>query len=189
MRLSCILASLIAILVLSRNIAHDNHGSDDESQTLIKACGTHHPTDEEIALTNGAIESWNTSPQARRMPIHTTVPTYFHSITDDLIGVITDSEIEESINVLNAVFAGKFIFQLEKVTITNNKQWYHNRRYENQMKRQLREGECNALNIYSTSGHGVAGYATFPSLCSAGHKIYDGVVINSRTKPGGDLFL
>jgi len=177
-----IMACLISILV---------HSHDDESPMLdtVRPCGTHNPIDTHTNRIHEVMAELSKNQGIMRsMNIAKIVPTYFHDITDGLTGGITDNVIDESINILNTAFAGKFTFQLEGRTISDNSDWYNNITYDPEMRRKLRRGGCHTLNIYSTSGHGFAGFATFPSLCKY-HWVYDGVVINSRTVPGGDLLL
>jgi len=174
-----IMACLISILV---------HSHDDESPMLdtVRSCGTHNLIDTNTnKIRELMAELSKNQGTMRSMNIAKIVPTYYHVITDGSTGGITDNVISESINVLNTAFAGEFIFQLEGRTISDNSDWYNNITYDPEMKRKLRRGGCHTLNIYSTNGRGFGGYATFPSLCQY-HWVDDGVVINSRTVPGGD---
>ena len=65
----------------------------------------------------------------------------------------------------------------------------YNRPQERAMKRSLRKGGANTLNVYSvgfTSHPGLLGYATFPwSYLS--DRTNDGVVLYFKTLPGGGL--
>jgi hypothetical protein len=51
------------------------------------------------------------------------------------------------------------------------------------MKRALREGGANALNVYTTFGGGYLGWASFPSGYASRPYIH-GIVINWRSMPG-----
>ena len=150
-------------------------------------CGTHNPTSEGIARSNMAMAKWARNPDISRMRMNIIVPSYFHAITDGSTGSITDDEINEAINVLNAGFDGSFLSQLTGNTTTDNSDWYNDPHSELDMKNELRQGDCDALNIYSTSGYSYLGFASLPDMCED-NKISDGVVIDSNSKPNGSLF-
>ena len=52
------------------------------------------------------------------------------------------------------------------------------------MKRALKQGGDNALNVYSTSGGGYLGYAYLPEITDTAQAYLDGIVIDWRTMPG-----
>ena len=60
------------------------------------------------------------------------------------------------------------------------------------MKKQLRQGDVNALNVYTVSFYGqegpeLLGYSTFPSDY-ADDPTDDGVVVSENTLPGGQAY-
>ena len=60
------------------------------------------------------------------------------------------------------------------------------------MKKQLRQGDVNALNVYTVSFYGqegpeLLGYSTFPSDY-ADDPTDDGVVLSENTLPGGQAY-
>jgi len=119
-----------------------------------------------------------------------TVPVYFHVITDtNGSGGLSDAQIDAQMDVLNRAFAGSgFKFDRPIIDRTANRSWYNLRsgtKAERDMKRTLRRGDKNALNIYSANlGGGLLGWATFPSSYASNPK-NDGVVILNTSVPGG----
>src|SRR5262245_7110143 len=121
-----------------------------------------------------------------------TVPVYFHVITDGTVGSLTDRQIRAQISVLNDGFDGSeggtdtgFSFSLAGITRTNNAAWFAlSGSSEATMKQALKQGGDNALNVYSTSGGGVLGWAYFPSITESSQAYLDGVVLNWETVPG-----
>jgi hypothetical protein len=119
------------------------------------------------------------------------IPVYFHRIhaSDGSGGVVTSQQISDQMNVLNAAYAGSsFSFTLAAVTDVNHDPWFTagpNTSAERSMKRILRQGGSNALNIYTNNmGGGLLGWATFPSSYPSQPRM-DGVVILYSTLPGG----
>ncbi|WP_323382835.1 zinc metalloprotease [Myxococcus dinghuensis] len=121
-----------------------------------------------------------------------TVPTYFHVInkgTGIANGDIPDSQITAQMNVLNAAYANTpFKFVLQGTDRTTNSKWYalsDGSANEKAMKKALRKGGKESLNIYSANlSGGLLGWATFPSSY-ASNPTYDGVVILFSSVPGG----
>ena len=52
------------------------------------------------------------------------------------------------------------------------------------MKRALKQGGDSALDIYSTSGGALLGYAYLPEITNTAQAYLDGIVIDWRTMPG-----
>jgi Pregnancy-associated plasma protein-A len=117
-----------------------------------------------------------------------TVPVYFHVVTDGTIGSLTRSQILAQIRVLNNTFGGGeggadtgFTFELVGITRTDNAKWFYASigGAEHAMKRALRQGGRNALNIYSTTAGPYLGWAYLPSILDSPSQAYlDGVVID-----------
>jgi len=117
------------------------------------------------------------------------IPVYFHVITSSTgAGNVSDAQITNQINVLNAAFSSTgWSFQLVSTDRTANNTWYTatGGAAESQMKNALRQGSADDLNIYSNNmGGGLLGWATFPSSY-AGNPKMDGVVILYSSMPGG----
>ena len=122
-----------------------------------------------------------------------TVPVYFHVITDGSSGILTDRQIRGQITVLNVTFGGGeggdnsgFSFTLAGVTRTDNATWHASRSggAEHEMKKALKQGGDNALNVYTTSGGAYFGWAYLPEITDTAQAYLDGIVIDWRTVPG-----
>jgi hypothetical protein len=122
-----------------------------------------------------------------------TVPVYWHVVTDGAAGAVTDAQIADQISVINRGFNGGeggattgFTFSIAAITRTNNAVWYRSQSAgaEHDMKRTLKQGGDNALNIYSTSGGAYLGYAYLPEITDTAQAYLDGIVIDWLTMPG-----
>lgn len=119
---------------------------------------------------------------------------YWHVVSkDDTLegGNIPDSQIEESINVLNVAYEGTGLsWLLANTTRTLNADWFTkvgpSNSQQTAMKTALRQGGAADLNVYSVGfpSSGLLGYATFPSWY-ADAPADDGVVILYSSVPGG----
>jgi Pregnancy-associated plasma protein-A len=118
-----------------------------------------------------------------------TVPVWFHVVSPDgVTGNVKDSVIGRQLQVLNATFAGTgFTYELAGVSRTMNADWYEvkDTADEQNMKKELRRGGADTLNVYLTSGAGFLGWAYFPSTYHSREYI-DGVVLDYRSLPGGE---
>jgi hypothetical protein len=125
----------------------------------------------------------------------TTVPVYFHVVTDGATGSLTSAQIADQIAVLNDTFAGGeggattgFRFQLAGVTRTDNAGWFYSNpggTNEHTMKQTLHQGGANALNLYSTTAGAYLGWAYLPDiLTKPGQAYLDGVVVDWESMPG-----
>lgn len=118
----------------------------------------------------------------------TTIPVYWHVITDGTKGNLTSSELASQMTVLNNAYSGSgFTFQTVDVDYTNNATWYNGitngSTAEKNMKTALHEGGKNALNLYTADlGGGLLGWATFPKSTL---DVMDGVVMLDESLPGG----
>jgi hypothetical protein len=122
-----------------------------------------------------------------------TVPVYWHVITDGTIGAVTNAQISTQISAINRGFSGGeggaatgFTFSLAGVTRTDNALWYRSQSggAEHDMKTALKQGGDNALNVYSTSGGALLGWAYLPEITDTAQAYLDGIVIDWRTMPG-----
>jgi hypothetical protein len=120
------------------------------------------------------------------------VPVYWHVITNGTEGALTDAQIQRQIQVLNGGFAGSaggassgFTFSIAGIDRTNNAVWYASRSggAEHDMKHALKRGGDNALNVYSTSGGALLGWAYLPEITDTAQAYLDGIVIDWRTLP------
>ena len=125
-----------------------------------------------------------------------TVPTYVHVVSlPDGTGNVSDRAIRDQIRVLNNTFAGGeggyntgFSFDLAGVTRTVNADWYYagpSTSAERDMKRALRQGGDNALNIYLTTAGAYLGWAYYPNQLNHNGSAYlDGIVIDWESMLG-----
>lgn len=122
-----------------------------------------------------------------------TVPVFWHVVTDGAAGAVTDAQISNQLNVLNRAFRGGeggasagFTFSLAGITRTDDAVWYRSQSAgaEHEMKRALKQGGDNALNVYSTSGGAYLGYAYLPEITDTAQAYLDGILIDWRTMPG-----
>ena len=122
-----------------------------------------------------------------------TVPVYFHVITDGSVGDLTSKQINDQIGVLNKTFGGReggadtgFGFALAGVTRTDDPVWFASRSggAEHEMKRALKQGGDDALNVYSTSAGAYLGWAYLPEITDTAQAYLDGIVISWETVPG-----
>ena len=132
------------------------------------------------------------SPAAQRgrgRGFHATVPTYVHVVSlPDGTGNVSDRAIRDQIRVPNTTFGGfeggyatGFSFELAGVTRTVNSDWYYASfgSDERDMKRALRQGGDNALNMYLTTAGPYLGWAYYPSQLNHNGSAYlDGIVID-----------
>lgn len=93
--------------------------------------------------------------------------------------------------MLNQDYAGSGLtFTLAGTTRTVNAQWFNSvddtSSLQTTMKKQLRQGGVNALNVYTVgfTSSSLLGYSTFPSSYS-GNPTDDGVVMLYSSVPGG----
>lgn len=108
-----------------------------------------------------------------------------------LSGFMTFESIKDSINTLNSDFSQtfEFLFNLSTVEWIDNDYWYWQlgpgTDEEIQMKKEQRRGSSAALNVYSTGF--VLETRGFSSSIQDIFSFMDGIVVNHRALPGGDL--
>ncbi|RKR89182.1 pregnancy-associated plasma protein-A [Micromonospora pisi] len=130
-------------------------------------------------------------------PRKITIPVVVHVISRDRTregGNIPRAMIDAQFKVLNAAFDGvdggavtPFKFKLKKLNRVINPAWYPivaESPAETQMKRSLRTGGPETLNLYlGALSDDLLGWATFPQKQLT---TYDGVVVLSESLPGGN---
>ncbi|MCW2759296.1 MAG: metalloprotease [Nocardioidaceae bacterium] len=117
-------------------------------------------------------------------------------------GHMTRAGINDQLALLNQAYSGgeaagatdtPFRFFLKKVTKTRNQKWYRINKPESRaavaMKKRLHRGNRHTLNLYFVKfSAGLLGYSTFPWNAHGKKNLKrDGVVIDYRTRPGGEL--
>jgi hypothetical protein len=173
------------------------------------------PRDDHIIVKKDPLASWRAgnraaAREARVAADTTVVPVVFHVIRKGASlakGNLTNDQIDAQIDVLNDAFAPSgFSFDLQEVTRTTKESWFNlvsangaEPRYyrgsgkEVKMKKALHQGDSRTLNIYSASlAQSLLGWAYLPwdFTGESGDplpRFYDGVVVDFRSLPIGDL--
>ena len=131
--------------------------------------------------------------RARAHP--TVVRTFFHVVSPSATAGVTRGDVADAtllaqLRVLNATYAGAgFQFRLEAVTRVVSKAFSTAEvasASERAMKKALRRGGADALNIYITSPPALLGWSSFPESAREDRE-YDGVVIGFYTLPGSTI--
>jgi len=192
-----VLIAAISALIASVSVAVANPLAapirvcgNEPSQSKVQAMEQHFAS----VMANQAASGFAARPAAADAA---TIPVFFHVISKDSTlagGNIPDSQVTNSISVLNQGYAGSgFTFSLSATTRTVNAAWFNgagpDTSAQTAMKNSLRQGGANALNVYtvgftSGAGAGLLGYSTFPSDYRSTNKD-DGVVILFSSVPGG----
>jgi hypothetical protein len=155
-----------------------------------RGCGTPEVSPQQMAQVETESRAILASQPDSLVPFSTVIPTYFHVITNAQgTGAVSNATIAEQMKVLNDGYALAGIsFDLISSQTIANTDWYgisFTGLAQASMKKALRKGGKNALNVYVTSiTGGILGYATFPSSYS-GNPTDDGVVILTGSLPGG----
>lgn len=133
--------------------------------------------------------------KGRGAKFRATVPTYVHVVYHaDGTGNVSDAAINDQMQVLNMTFGGfeggvatGFKFSLAGVTRTANTEWYlagPTTSGERAMKKALRQGGDNALNLYLTTAGPYLGWAYFPNILDNANRYLDGIVVDWESMPG-----
>ncbi|TSC24024.1 zinc metalloprotease [Corallococcus sp. Z5C101001] len=154
-----------------------------------RGCATVEPSADEKLEIEAALAH---RVMAKRAVHSVNVPVYFHVINKGAglaNGDIPDSQITAQMDVLNAAYANTpFYFTLAGTDRTTNAAAFdlgEGTQAEKKMKRQLRQGGPEALNIYTANlQDGLLGWATFPSSYANKPRL-DGVVMLYTSLPGG----
>lgn len=115
------------------------------------------------------------------------IPVAFHVITDGSTGFVSQSMLQDQINVLNAAFAASDVsFTFASVDYTDNANWFYmepGTLAEAQAKAALNISPETTLNFYTVQT-GYLGWATFPWNLSS-NPDDDGVVVLYSSLPNG----
>ncbi len=150
-------------------------------------CGTPSPTPAEADSVRNAINAFDPD-FAIVLPV--SIPTAFHVVRyDDGSHDVTDTRINDQLDVLNAAFAPYgYQFTLKSIDRVNNTAWStHNygSPEEVAMKNALSVDSACTLNFYICDlGSGLLGYATFPDMYPENSNMH-GVVCLDESLPGG----
>jgi hypothetical protein len=204
-RVALLLTLLLALGATTVTAQSEQAYDHANPNAAFNRCGTMTPTDAETE----AVEAYTRAINAKKpgtgdggggtggggtvVPGSVMIDVYFHVVTNSSgTGSLTDLQIADQIDVLNRSFGGatggavtRYGFRLVRKSLTSNDAWFNatpNSTAERQMKAALRQGSADDLNIYSTSGGGYLGWATFPSSY-ASNPSNDGVVIAWDSMP------
>ena len=120
-------------------------------------CVSSEPTPRQVKNYNHILDDYRRRfGSNRRLAAAKQIPVYFHIIkpSNGRGGDVSNAQITEQIDVLNASFEGVFEFTNSGTDSTQRSSYYsasHDSAAETQMKTSLRKGGANALNIYTTS--------------------------------------
>ena len=208
--LNRLVIALAAIVVSIPAFAQSTAGWDHaNSNASFLRCGTRQLTEIEALLVEEHILMMRNNLAKGKPPgtpgggggggptagVDVTISVYFHVITDGSAGYLESGPINAQISVLNDSFDGgsvgaadtRFSFQLVDTTYSDESTWFNagpGSSAEAEMKFALHEGNADDLNLYSNSGAGYLGWATFPTSY-AGNTTGDGVVVDYNSLPGG----
>ncbi len=189
-RFAVVLGAVASLVGCTESLPSEEQVTEPTQQAVpSRGCATIEPSATEKAEIEALLKD---SKHAMRAIGSVNIPVYWHVIRSGTTlagGNIPDSQITASIDVLNAAYASTpFTFTLVATDRTTNSQWFGLRagsKQERDMKKALRKGGANALNVYSANpGGGLLGWATFPSSY-ASKPLEDGVVILYSSVPGG----
>ncbi|MFI0447183.1 zinc metalloprotease [Actinomadura sp. 6N118] len=131
----------------------------------------------------------------RRRAVRIVVPVRLHVITNGNRGRLSAEVVRRLIATLNEAYGGKkggadtgVSFRLEKYGVRDNALWFRApERYEAAMKKALRRGGAETLNLYTAAvGSDMLGFSTFPQWYRK-EPHNDGVVVDYRSVPGGSF--
>ncbi|KAF9030359.1 zincin [Hymenopellis radicata] len=124
------------------------------------------------------------------------IPVYWNVIYENKTyegGYLDEQQIKDQIDVINADYSTAGVsWTLANTTYVENADWFtyvtDKTPSQTEMKRALRQGGVDALNIYSVSffnsSEGLLGYAEYPSDYES-EPYNDGIVLQYATLPGG----
>jgi hypothetical protein len=133
--------------------------------------------------------------KGRGAKFRATVPTWFHVVHHaDGTGNVSDAAINDQLQVMNIGFGGfeggvatGFRFTLAGITRTANTEWYlagPTTSGERAMKRALKRGGDNTLNVYLTTAGVYLGWAYFPNVTENATRYLDGIVVDWESMVG-----
>ena len=119
-----------------------------------------------------------------------TVPVYLHVVTDGTAGAVTDTQIRTQISAINRGLQRRRGRGGHRLHVLARRRHPHQQRRLVSVpvgRRRARDeasaeaGWRNALNVYSTSGGALLGYAYLPEITDTAQAYLDGIVIDWQT--------
>lgn len=167
----------------------DTHFLDESGQIVRgRRCATPELASDLQARVDAQVDAWLKGGGFTEAAI--AIPVAFHVVhRTNGVGNITNAQIADQIDVLNAAFAGTgFSFFLSSTTRTANNTWHtgcYSSGTERKMKNALAVSVPTTLNIYTCApSGGILGYAYLPSALPESDKRH-GVVLLYSSLPGG----
>jgi hypothetical protein len=121
-----------------------------------------------------------------------TVPVWFHVITDGANGYLSLNDLRAQIRVLNNNYGGHeggddtgFSFELAGYDYTDNAKWFQMQGtgLEKEIKKTLKVGGDDTLNIYTNTASAYLGWAYLPSITETNQAYLDGIVLDWASFP------
>lgn len=184
-------AYFLAVLIVLGSISFPTFS---RAQEELDWCGADAPSTQELLYLRERTEQW-LDETSRAQGIIFTIPVAFHVVRyDNGNADVTDQQIEDQIDVLNAGFANtNFQFGLSSINRVDNDEWSAHEKgstEEEEMKQTLAIDPAHTLNFYTCgwpkneNGDPIKGYSTLPWWYTEGSYMH-GVVVRSRCLPGG----
>jgi hypothetical protein len=174
-----------------RNLIEYDIRSDDYSWSIEKdllkvgaRCMTPDADEDEIAEISRIVQNWKE--QDLRYGV-LKIPLYIHVLeNEDGDGAVSDIQIFDQVDAMNAAFGPDIQYVLQEKIVTVNNEWHRCElgKNEKDMKKSLRRGGSESLNIYLCEPDGLLGWATLPTKYEV-NPTYDGVVVHTESIPGG----
>eukprot|EP01114_Cavostelium_apophysatum_P000622 TRINITY_DN1056_c0_g1_i1.p1 TRINITY_DN1056_c0_g1~~TRINITY_DN1056_c0_g1_i1.p1 ORF type:complete len:704 (+),score=75.07 TRINITY_DN1056_c0_g1_i1:35-2146(+) len=174
---------IVVLLVSSPNRVRSNCGSRDFDEY-------------EISLVEEKAESLKRSDinvlQGRTEPL--IIPTHWHILHDGAVGMITEAQVVEAMNLLNSYYlqlqVGVFFYLYSvnwtDVNVIGHRDWYYmtDRKkpvspdvLENRMREYFHVGNGREMNVYTLDFTGVTGVSSFPWNLDT-EPNYDGIALD-----------
>jgi hypothetical protein len=188
-------ATLLVAMALSgpnsASVKAANPNQDSAGGAAVQRCATSDLMDVEMQAVEQEVRAKKTqkSPSEAHATASYVINVHFHVIMNSAgEGATSDALIGRQMRALNEGFVGTgYSFVLASVDRTVNDAWYnmgYNSQAERRAKTALRRGSADDLNIYSTSGGGYLGWATWPHKYQSQPEL-DGIVVARESLPGG----
>ncbi|EJD37484.1 metalloprotease [Auricularia subglabra TFB-10046 SS5] len=189
-------ASLLAFVALACGAFAGLSDAPVVGVSLPRGCGTESAP---VALMAKLGETVNTTRVAKTKYFSSTIPVHWHVIRENATyagGHLEKREIQEQMKVLNKDYLWTGLrFSLASIEWKDDANWFlsliPNSGSNEWMKREMRKGGVNELNIYtvgfregSAQWMGIYGYSSWPWNYETA-EWDDGIVIKYSTLPGG----
>jgi Pregnancy-associated plasma protein-A len=121
-----------------------------------------------------------------------TVPVWFHVITDGDLGYLSLKDLRAQLRVLNETYGGReggantgFLFELAGYDYTDNAKWFQMQGtgIEKDIKKALKVGGADTLNVYTNTAGAYLGWAYLPSITDTNQTYLDGIVLDWASFP------